>query len=194
MPNFFSFLSYVLVTTFTPGPNNIMSMTNASKYGYKKSINFNIGVFIGFFIIISLSTAFSSFLLVALPMAKPFLRIIGAAYILWLAYKTIKSSYDHDKEVKGVPITLFSGLMLQFVNPKVIIYGITITSTYITPYYDNFFILLLFALLLALIGFVSTICWAMFGAVFQRFLKKHTKFVNAFMSLLLIYCAISLFL
>ncbi|HWJ02835.1 MAG TPA: lysine transporter LysE, partial [Verrucomicrobiae bacterium] len=37
MPNFAAFLSYVLVTSFTPGPNNIMSMSNASRYGFKKS-------------------------------------------------------------------------------------------------------------------------------------------------------------
>ncbi|MDD4708424.1 MAG: lysine transporter LysE, partial [Firmicutes bacterium] len=35
MPNFTAFISYVLVTTFTPGPNTIMSMSNASRYGFK---------------------------------------------------------------------------------------------------------------------------------------------------------------
>ena len=112
MPNFFSFLSYVVLTTFTPGPNNIMSMSNASKYGFKKSFSFIFGAFVGFFIVLALCTAFSSFLLSVLPTVKPILKIIGAAYILWLAYKTMKSSYDHDKEVKGVTNTFFSGLML----------------------------------------------------------------------------------
>ncbi len=45
MPNFSAFLSYVIITTFTPGPNNIMSMSNASRYGFRKSLPFNVGVF-----------------------------------------------------------------------------------------------------------------------------------------------------
>ena len=48
MPNFTAFVSYVLITTFTPGPNNIMSMSNASRYGFKRSIMFNVGVFLAF--------------------------------------------------------------------------------------------------------------------------------------------------
>lgn len=48
MPNFAAFISYALITTFTPGPNNIMSMSNASRYGFKKSIMFNVGVFLVF--------------------------------------------------------------------------------------------------------------------------------------------------
>lgn len=36
MPNLVAFLSYAVVTTFTPGPNNIMTMSNASRYGFKK--------------------------------------------------------------------------------------------------------------------------------------------------------------
>ena len=59
MPNFAAFVSYVLITTFTPGPNNIMSMSNASRYGFKRSIMFNVGVFLGFFLIMALSALFS---------------------------------------------------------------------------------------------------------------------------------------
>jgi threonine/homoserine/homoserine lactone efflux protein len=36
MFNLSALLSYVLVSTFTPGPNNIMSMTNGTNFGYKK--------------------------------------------------------------------------------------------------------------------------------------------------------------
>ncbi|WP_312815044.1 hypothetical protein [Sedimentibacter sp.] len=41
MPNLSAFISYAFITSFTPGPNNIMSMTNATKYGFKKSLPFN---------------------------------------------------------------------------------------------------------------------------------------------------------
>lgn len=194
MPNFLAFLSYVLVTTFTPGPNNIMSMSNASRYGFRKSILFNVGIFFGFFIIIALCSIFSVTLYNLIPSIKPIMTYIGAAYILWLAWKTYKSkSHGEDKSEKHTN-TFMSGLLLQFVNPKVIIYGITTVSTFIVPYYRSVLVLTSFSILLAFIGFVATCSWSLFGSIFQKFLVKKDKVINIIMALLLVYCAVSLFL
>lgn len=194
MPNLTAFLSYVLITTFTPGPNNIMSMSNASRYGFKRSIFFNVGIFFGFFIIIALCSIFSVTLYSLIPTIKPVMTLIGAAYILWLAWKTYKSQpHNEDKNTKHTN-TFSAGLLLQFVNPKVILYGITTVSTFIVPYYKSVFVLAGFSALLAFVGFVATCCWSLFGSIFQRFLVKNHTAINLIMALLLIYCAISLFI
>lgn len=194
MPNIAAFLSYVFVTSFTPGPNNIMSMSNASRYGFKKSIFFNIGILVGFFIIITLCSIFSVTLYSFIPSIKPVMTYIGAAYILWLAWKTYKSTPHSDNESKKQTNTFMAGLLLQFVNPKVILYGITTVSTFIVPYFRSALVLAGFSSFLASVGFVSTCCWSLFGSMFQRFLIKNDKVINAIMALLLIYCAVSLFL
>ena len=194
MPNFAAFLSYVLVTTFTPGPNNIMSMSNASRYGFKKSIMFNVGIFFGFFIIIALCSVFSVALYSLIPSIKPIMTCIGAVYILWLAWKTYKSKPHCENANKKRTNTFLSGLLLQFVNPKVIIYGVTTVSTFIVPYYKSVLVLTNFSAFLAFVGFVATCCWSLFGSVFQKFLVKNDKVVNIVMALLLVYCAVSLFL
>ncbi len=41
------FLLYVFVTSFTPGPNNMMAMAYANKYGFRKSLRFIFGVTAG---------------------------------------------------------------------------------------------------------------------------------------------------
>jgi hypothetical protein len=46
-----AFLSYVLLTTFTPGPNNIMSMSMASRHGLRRSLPFTSGIFVGFLLV-----------------------------------------------------------------------------------------------------------------------------------------------
>jgi threonine/homoserine/homoserine lactone efflux protein len=194
MPNVAAFLSYVIVTSFTPGPNNIMSMSNASRYGFWKSIWFNVGIFCGFFIILALSSVFSVTLFDLIPTFKPLMTFVGAAYILWLAWKTYKSKPHTANENVKQTNTLMSGLLLQFVNPKVILYSITTVSTFIVPYYSGVPTLTLFALMLAMVGFISTCCWSLFGSVFQRFLANNEKVVNTVMALLLVYCAVSLFM
>lgn len=194
MPNFTAFLSYVLITTFTPGPNNIMSMSNASRYGFKKSIFFNIGIFFGFFIIIALCSFFSVSLYSLIPSIKPIMTSIGAVYILWLAWKTYKSKPHTESDNEKNTNTFLSGFLLQFVNPKVILYGITTVSTFIVPYYKSVVVLAIFSAILASVGFVATCCWSMFGSLFQKILIQNEKVINIIMALLLAYCAVSLFL
>lgn len=193
MPNVAAFLSYVIVTTFTPGPNNIMSMSNASRYGFRKSLGFNIGVFAGFLIILALSSIFSVTLYEIIPAFKPIMTIVGAVYILWLAWKTYKSKPHNESKVEKQTNTFMSGFLLQFVNPKVILYSITTVSTFIVPYYQSVITLVLFAFFLAGVGFIATCSWSLFGSIFQRFLVGNHKIVNTVMALLLVYCAVSLF-
>ena len=194
MPNFAAFLSYIIVTSFTPGPNNIMSMSNAGRYGFRKSIFFNVGIFFGFLIILALSSIFSITLYSLIPSIKPIMTWIGAIYILWLAWKTYKSTPHSNEKGEKQTNTFLAGLLLQFVNPKVILYGITTISTFIAPYYKSLTTLTGFTVFLALVGFTATCCWALFGSLFQRFLVRNDKAVNTIMALLLVYCAVSLFL
>ena len=194
MPNFTAFLSYVVITTFTPGPNNIMAMSNASVYGFKKSIKFNLGVFVGTVIIMVLSSILSVTLYNLIPTIKPVMTFIGASYILWLAWKIYRSNPHGHGENNSHTNTFIAGLLLQFVNVKVIIYCVTILSTFIIPYYKSTFALGLFAVALSFVGFLSTCSWAMFGTIFQKFLFKNEKRVNIIMALLLVYTALSFYL
>ena len=190
--NFTAFFAYVFLTAFTPGPNNIMSMTNAGKYGLKRSFPFNIGILFGFLIVMSSCAAFSALLYDLIPSIKPFMLCIGAAYILWLAW-TIVRDKPHD-EKKGLQQTnsFISGMVLQFVNIKVVLYGITALSSFVLPYYHDFLNVALYVMVLSVIGFAGTCCWALFGAVFERFFQKHGKLLNIVMALLLVYCAFSM--
>jgi len=187
-------MSYVLVTTFTPGPNNIMSMSNASRYGFRKSVPFNGGVFVGFFVIIVLCSVFSMTLYSLIPSIKPAMTVVGAVYILWLAWKTWRSKSSGGSAEGRTSNSFSSGMLLQFVNPKVILYGITTVSTFIVPYYKSAPALAAFSLLLAFVGFIATCCWSLFGSVFQRCLAENEQVINIVMALLLVYCAASLFL
>lgn len=188
-----NFLTYAIITTATPGPNNIMSMTNAGRVGLKKSYPFNLGIWVGFMAVMILCTVLSSALNAVMPMIKTPMLIIGAVYMLYLAYKTLKRSAEiEEKQVKN---GFLSGLLLQFINPKIYIYGMVSMETYILPYFHNSPLKLLgFAILLATIGCFFNLCWAAFGSVFRILFSRYAKLTNTVMSLLLVYCAISLFL
>ncbi len=187
------FLIYCFVTAYTPGANNLLSMSNAARLGFRKSVKFNLGITAGFLIVMSTCTFFSSSLYSALPKIKFFMQILGAAYMLYLAWKIWKSQADF--EVKNEKTaSFFAGMVLQFMNPKIYIYAITAMSLYILPVFHSTLSLAGFTLVLTAIGASGSYVWALFGSIFCRFFARHTKAVNLIMALLLVYCAVSLFL
>lgn len=187
------FLTYAIVTAITPGPNNIMSMSNGNRKGFTGAFSFNLGILVGFSAVMVLCTMFCSLLSTWIPKIKLPMLIAGACYMLYLAWETFCSSdaieENHSRD------GFLSGLLLQFINPKIYIYCIMSMEAYILPFYSGQILPLLgFALLLALIGFIATLLWSAFGSLFKWLFSQHAKLVNTVMALLLVYCAISLFL
>ena len=187
------FFIYCFITAYTPGANNLLSMSNAARLGFKKSFKFNLGITAGFFIVMSVCTLFSSILYSALPKIKFFMQILGAAYMLYLAWKIWKSHSDLEIENEKTA-SFFAGMVLQFMNPKIYIYAITTMSLYILPVYHSTLTLIGFIFVLTVIGASGSFVWALFGSIFCKFFARHTKAVNLIMALLLVYCTISLFL
>lgn len=193
MINAYAFFTYAFLTAYTPGPNNIMALSLSVRHGFRKSMPFVLGMYAGFMIVMGLCMAFCTSLYTFLPQIKPFMLVLGAAYIFHLAYKTFKSAGDITLE-EGDTQTFLSGFLLQFINPKIIIYGITAMSAYILPNYASLPILVAFALLLATIGFSGSLCWTVFGSAFCKVLARYARVVNIAMGLLLVYCGVALFL
>ena len=187
------FLIYCFITAYTPGANNLLSMSNAARLGFRKSVSFNFGITMGFLIVMTVCTLFSSTLYSALPKVKFYMQLLGAAYMLYLAWKVWKTSSDLEVESRKES-SFLSGMILQFMNPKIYIYAITAMSLYILPLYHSVVALIVFVLILTIIGASGSYVWALFGSAFCRFFTKHTKGVNLVMALHLVYCAVSLYL
>jgi threonine/homoserine/homoserine lactone efflux protein len=89
MNNLVAFFTYTLLTAFTPGPNNILAMSNTSRYGLKKSMGLIQGIFFGFLPVMLLCSLFSIMLVNIIPTIKPAMTYMGVAYILWLAWHIV---------------------------------------------------------------------------------------------------------
>ena len=190
MFNIAPFLIYVCVMAITPGPNNIMSMLNGAKFGYKKSVKFLIGISTGFFIILIISSYLSLILINSLPKFKYIIGILGAIYMTYLAVKIMTNSNKKNTQ-NHLYNSFWAAVLLQFVNAKGILYSITVVTTFIAPYYHSAVAFLLFSLSLSIFGFLISSLWALFGVFFERLFEKQGHVLNIVMGLLLIYCAIS---
>jgi cysteine/O-acetylserine efflux protein len=191
--NFFPLITYVLVSTFTPGPSNISSASLGVLRGYKNTLSYQAGLAVVVLMIMFLSGLISTSLLRIFPALEPILRYAGAVYIFYLAFAILKASYTFENQ-DDKPYGFVHGVALQGLNPKLFVYAFTLYSTFLNPITHNTGLLVLSAVLLAAISFCSTSIWALFGTVIKtRLHHPHLKLiVNILLSLSLVYAAIAL--
>ena len=186
-------ISFVMVTTFTPGPNNISSASMGVIYGYRKTIGYLVGIASGFFVVMIACAYLSSALLTIMPVVEQYLRWVGAGYILWLAIGILRSNYSFSEsnEIAGA---FTKGFILQLFNPKVAVYGLALYSTFLASVSSRLDYLALSAVAFALTAFISTSTWALFGSAIKNKLKNDSfrKITNTSLSILLFYTAIEL--
>ena len=189
----FSIISYVLISSFTPGPSNISSASMAVLHGYKKTLNYQAGLAMGVFFLMVVSGWFSKSLLDVLPALEPIMRYVGAGYILYLAFGILKASYSFTAE-NTKPLGLVNGFVLQILNPKLMVYAFTLFSAFLASINTNFILLIVIAAILAGTSFCATSMWALFGTAIQTYLHnpRMKVVVNMLLSLSLVYAALSL--
>jgi cysteine/O-acetylserine efflux protein len=165
-------LGYALVSIFTPGPNNITSSSLGMRLGYRGAVRFVTGVATGFFCILLTSGLVTELVVSAYGRVAIVLKIAGVVYLLWIAWTVIRPE-DHAHASPTATGTRFrDGLLLQFVNPKVILFGLTMYATLLAPLTQNWLAVVMSAAVLAVLSFCSTSLWALLGAGIQRFIAN----------------------
>jgi cysteine/O-acetylserine efflux protein len=186
-------LSYVLISTFTPGPSNLSSSSLGVLYGLRRTLRYQAGLAVGVLLMMLAGALVSASLLRGLSALEPLLRYVGAAYILYLAYGILRASYNFAEQAQR-PLGFGHGLVLNLSNPKLVVYAFTLFSTFLAPIARRPGQVLLAALLLAAVSACATMAWALFGAGIKQRLKdpRVTRRVNAALALLLVYAAAEL--
>lgn len=188
----FSFVIYAIINAFTPGPGNILALNTITNYGWKKGKPLYFGIFAGYFFV----QALCAFFIFGLDnLINPIMNVLtyaGAIYIVWLAYQVAISKPDNKTSEKQP--SFWTGFVLQIVNVKIFLFGITALTGYITPYYSSLGILLFFEMVIATVGTIATLTWIYFGGLLQKTYIKHYRIINIILALLLLQCAVALLL
>jgi len=190
------FITYAIVTTITPGPNNVTSTSAGVKLGYKKSLPYLFGITLGVFMIIAVSGLLTDFILKTYSSFSLFLKWIGASYMIWLALAPfIHLRSDKFKKI-NFRFSFLSGLTLQLINIKVILYGLTLYSSFALLIGVSTIAVIISAIFLTTLCFSCISLWTIIGATLSTYFKNKTFYFifNAIMGALLIYSAISILL
>lgn len=190
MPDLVAFISYIAVMTLTPGPNNMLCLVNGGQFGVKGTLGYLSGLFVGVSLVMLGSSLFSMSLERVIPGFRPIAQALGGLYMLYLAVKLLGPGSVWARGPK--PVSFLVGLGMQFVNAKMLLYGITVTSNFVVPYFKSLGSLVLMSMLLAACSGVAGLIWTAFGAAVFRLFSVYRKPLNIGMSLLMLYAAASI--
>lgn len=181
-----NFLIYCIINAFTPGPGNILALNTVTNYGYKKGRPLFFGIFAGYYVVQILCAIFVYGINTLLPNVMSVMKYIGAAYILWLAIHIAISKPSSENTEQSA--SFWRGFMLQFVNVKIYMFGVTALTGYIVAYMSAFPALLFFELVIATIGTIATTTWIGMGVLIQKFYLRHFRIINIILALTLLEC------
>ena len=129
------------------------------------------------------------------PLLQEILKILGSVFLIYLAYK-ISFSKKSKENKKENPVKFLETYLFQFLNPKGVIVGIIIVSTYVENG-NNFLNYSFWVILVSFIcALISITFWTFVGKFFRRF-ATNEKFINVFnyvMSSLLLACIATFYL
>ncbi|NOU82742.1 LysE family translocator [Paenibacillus sp. LMG 31459] len=190
--NIASFLLYCFIVTFTPGPTNIVILSTVNNFGSKKAMRYTYGASIAFGMLLAVSAVLNTALITIIPKILIYMQIIGSLYMLYLGYQILKmNTSKSDANQTG---TFSSGFFMQFLNPKVIIFTLTVLPNFIMPYYDSIPAISISVAVITLIGFLAFSTWVLFGTIFKEFLQRNQKVVNFLMALFMVYAAVMIWI
>jgi threonine/homoserine/homoserine lactone efflux protein len=184
---FLALLVYAFVSSITPGPNNFMLLASGVNFGFVRTIPHMFGIAVGF-VSLLLGVGFGlGAVLSTFPALHLALKIAGAAYLLYLAWKIAMSrTLGTARENRAQPMTFGQAAAFQWVNPKAWVMAVTAMAIY-TNANAPFLSVFLIALVFGMVNFPSVSCWAGFGVALRGFLSDpvRLKWFNIAMGLML---------
>jgi threonine/homoserine/homoserine lactone efflux protein len=190
-----SVLLFVLVATVSPGGATALATASGARFGVRRSLPLMLGIAAGLASLAVAAALGLAGVLFEVPHVELVVRVLGTAYLLWLAVQTARSGAPGDASLTR-PRTFGAGVLLLWLNPKG--WAVTLGAAgAFAPTVDGAGRL---ALLLGgafLVGAtVSQLLWCTLGGVLGRALSRpwHWRALNVGLAVLLVASVVPLWL
>lgn len=125
-----------LVLIITPGPDMALQLSRSINYGRVHGTLTFLGAMLGILIHSALVALGISLLIVAAPPLFLALKLVGAIYLLWLAWQAIRSGggFRLAAALKQQPShwqSFLAGVMIDLLNPKVVLFFVTFLPQFV---------------------------------------------------------------
>jgi threonine/homoserine/homoserine lactone efflux protein len=169
-------LAYTTAMAFTPGPNTTLSAAMAANHGLAHAMRFVLAVPFGWCLLLIACAAGLGTLVTTLPALATGIRVAGAAYMLWLAWRLANTrAMASAGGAQGLDVGFARGVALQFVNAKAWLNALTIAATWVAVDGQVAKRLAWVLPIAAAYGFASNFTYAAVGAALRQWLAQGAR-------------------
>ena len=168
---------FSLVSSITPGPNNLMLLSSGARFGFVRTLPHLMGVTIGFTVMVILVGAGIAGIFQAVPQLHEVLKIVSVVYVLYLAWKiaTGPTRFDGSPRDSARPMSFLQAALFQWVNPKAWSMAVTAVTGY-APSHNPLLALAATAVLFGAINLPCVGLWTVLGTQLRSVLSTPTRF------------------
>ena len=163
-------LSLLLATTLllgSPGPAPLALAATGATFGIKNGMPFLIGILLGLCVVIIGTAAGMAALLATMPATRTGVQLLGALYILYVAYKIATAPILNAQDTDITAPSALDGFMLNLLNPKAYAAFLAIFTQFVLPFTDPFIGLIATAFTCFLVAIMVDIIWLCLGGVLR---------------------------
>jgi threonine/homoserine/homoserine lactone efflux protein len=192
----FALTLFAFAAAVTPGPNNVMLTASGSAFGFGRTIPHILGITFGFPLMVFALGLGLGEIFTRYPQIHLTLKYIGAAYLLYLAWRIAQASGSDRSAANARPLTFFEAAAFQWVNPKAWMIGVSSIPAFTTIGGNYHAELLLICAVFAIVTLPSCSIWCLFGVGIRRLIRspETARIVNLVLAALVALSIILLFI
>jgi threonine/homoserine/homoserine lactone efflux protein len=181
-------IGFAFASSITPGPNNLMLMASGANYGLRRTLPHMLGISLGHAFMVTMVGVVLLQMFETYPVLNTILKVLSAAYMIWLAWKIANAVPAQASEVTGKPFTFVQAAAFQWVNPKAWFMAITAISAYAPQDHGILIGSLMVAAVFSAVNLPSVTVWAWMGVQVRRWLgtARRLRVFNISMATLLV--------
>lgn len=167
--------AFALVSSITPGPNNLMLMASGANFGFTRTIPHMLGIGLGFvFMLLLVGTGLVQ-VFDTYPISHLILKVLSVIYLLYLAWKIANAAPVEKQSSASTPMSFIQAAAFQWVNPKAWSMALTAVTVY-TPD-TTLAAIALVAVVFGAVNLPSVSVWTLLGQQMARVLTNRTRLV-----------------
>jgi threonine/homoserine/homoserine lactone efflux protein len=188
-PTLLPFLLFAFVASITPGPTNILVLSNSARFGLAAAVPIIFGACASAAILVLLVGTGAGTTLTAWPSLQTFMQWAGVAWLSYLAWQIFRAPAEAITNASTqARLGLLGAASLQWINPKTWMMALAVVSVFAGAGEDRFAHVMVLSLVFFLISLPCLGVWALLGVGSSRWLRspRAMQRFNRCMALLLL--------
>jgi threonine/homoserine/homoserine lactone efflux protein len=137
MPNFLLFLATSIAITVAPGPDNLQVLARGISQGRAAGLVAALGFAAGITFHTTLAALGVAALLRSSPLAFEAIKLAGAAYLVWIGIKALRSqglASAHERAPQPLSMVFRQSVLGNLMNPKVTLFFVVFLPQFVQPH------------------------------------------------------------